>query len=58
MLDPKCDGNGRFSDLTDTYLSNLVKSAACLKSTKGRVLDVLLTNKSKAFKRPLFVKLG
>ena len=59
MLDPKCDGNGRFSDLTDTYnLSDLVKSAACLKSTKGRLLHVLLTNKSKAFKRPLFVKLG
>ena len=59
MLDPKCHGNSRFSDLKDTYnLSNLVKSATCFKSSKGALLDVLLTKKPKSFKRHLFVKLA
>ena len=42
--------DSHFSDLKDTYdLSNLVKSATCFKSSKGTLLDVLLTNKPKSF---------
>ena len=45
MLDPKCDGHSHFFDLKDTHnLSNLVKSATCFKSSKGTLLDVLVTN--------------
>ena len=59
MLDPKCHGNSRFSDLKDTYnLSNLVKSATCFKSSKGTLLDVLLTNKPKSFQKTFVCKTG
>ena len=52
MLDPKYDGNRHFFYLKDIYnLSNLVKSAACFKSSKGTLLDVLLTNKPKSFQK-------
>ena len=52
MLDTKCDGNSHFPDLKDTYnLSYLVKSATCFKSSKGTILDVLLTNKPKSFQK-------
>ena len=45
MLDLKCDGHSHFFDLKDTHnLSNLVKSATCFKSSKGSLLDVLVTN--------------
>ena len=52
MLNPECDGKSHFSDLKDTYnLSNLVKLAfkTCFKSSKGTLLDVLLTNKPNGF---------
>ena len=52
MLDPKYDGNSHFFYLKDTYnLSNLVKPATCFKSSKGTLLDVLLTNKPKSFQK-------
>ena len=38
----------------DTHnLSNLVKSATCFKSSKGSLLDVLLTNKPRSFSKDL-----
>ena len=50
MLNLKCDRNSHFSDLKDTCnLSNSVKSATCFKSSKGTLLEVLLTNKPKSF---------
>ena len=50
MRDPKCDGSNHFSDLNDTYnSSNLVKLATCFTSSKGTLLDVLLTNNPKSF---------
>ena len=59
MLDPKCDGNSHFSDLKDTYnLSNLVKSATCFKSSKGTLLDMLLTNKPKSFQKTFVCETG
>ena len=59
MLDPKCDGNSHFSDVKNTYnLSNLVKSATCFKSSKGTLLDVLLTNKPKSFKKTFVCETG
>ena len=59
MLDPKCDGNSHFSDLKDTYnLSNLVKSATCFKSSKGTLLDVLLTNKPESFQKTFVCETG
>ena len=59
MLDPKGDGNSHFSDLKDTYnLSNLVKSATCFKSSKGTLLDVLLTNKPKSFQKTFVWETG
>ena len=52
MLDPKCDGNSHFFDLKDTHnLSNLVKSATCFKSSKGTLLDLLVTNYPKRFQK-------
>ena len=59
MLDPKCDENSHFSDLKDTYnLSNLVKPATCFKSSKGTLLDVLLTNKPKSFQKTFVSETG
>ena len=59
MLDPKFDGNSHSSNLKDTYdLSNLVKSATCFKSSKGTLLDVLLTNKSKNFQNTFVSQTG
>ena len=59
MLDPKCDGNSHFSGLKDTYnLSNLVKSATCFKSSKGTLLDMLLTNKPKSFQKTFVCETG
>ena len=59
MFDPKCDGNSHFSDLKDTYnLSKLVKSATCFKSSKGTLLDVLLTNKPKGFRKTFACETG
>ena len=58
-LDPKCDRNSHFYDLKDTYTpSNLVKSATCFKSSKGTLLDVLLTNKPKSFQKTFVCKTG
>ena len=35
-----------FSELTDIFnLTNLVKTSTCFKTTRGNLLDVLLTNK-------------
>ena len=51
--------DSHFSDLKDTYdLSNLVKSATCFKSSKGTLLDVLLTNKPKSFQKTFVCKTG
>ena len=48
-----------FYDLKDTYtLSNLVKSATCFKSSKGTLLDVLLTNKPKSFQKTFLCEIG
>ena len=59
MLDPKCDGNSHFFDLKDTYnLSNLVKSSTCFKSSKGILLDVLLTNRPKSFHKTFVCETG
>ena len=61
MLNPECDGKSHFSDLKDTYnLSNLVKLAfkTCFKSSKGTLLDVLLTNKSKNFQNTFVSETG
>ena len=59
MFDPKCDRNCHFSDLKDTYnLLNLVKSATCFKSSKGTLLDVLLTNKPKSFRKTFVCETG
>ena len=59
MLDPKYDGNRHFFYLKDIYnLSNLVKSAACFKSSKGTLLDVLLTNKPKSFQKTFVCETG
>ena len=59
MLDPKCDGNSHFSDLKDTYnLSNLVTLAICFKSSRGTLLDVLLTNKPKSFQKTFVCEAG
>ena len=59
MLDLKCDANSYFSDLKDTYnLPNLVKSATCFKSSKGTLLDVLLTTKPKSFQKTFVCETG
>ena len=59
MFDSKCDGNSHFSDLKDTYnLSKLVKSATCFKSSKGTLLDVLLTNRPKGFQKSFACETG
>ena len=59
MLDPKCNGNSHFYDLKDTYkISNLVKLANCFKSSKGTLLDVLLTNKPKRFQKTFVCETG
>ena len=59
MLDPKCDRNSHFSDLKDIYnLSNLVKLATCFKSSKGTLLDVLLTYKPKSFQKIFVCETG
>ena len=59
MLDPKCDGNSHFSDLKDTYnLSNLVTLTICFKSSRGTLLDVLLTNKPKSFQKTFVCETG
>ena len=59
MLDPKCDGNNYFSDLNDTYnLTNLVKLPTCFKSSKGTLIDVLLTNKPKSFQKTFVCETG
>ena len=59
MLDPMCDGNSHFSDLKDTYnLSNLVELATCFKSSKGTLLDGLLTNNPKSFQKTLVCETG
>ena len=42
-----------------TYnLSNFVKSATCFKSSKGTLLDVLLTNKPKSFQKTFVCETG
>ena len=59
MPDPKCDGSNHFSDLNDTYnISNLVKLATCFTSSKGTLLDVLLTNKPKSFQKTFVCETG
>ena len=59
MLDPMCDGNSHFFDLKDTYnLSNLVKLATCFKSSKGTLLDGLLTNNPKSFQKTFVCETG
>ena len=59
MLDPKCDRSSHFSDLKNTHnLSNLVKSATCFTSSKGTLLDVLLTNKPKSFQKTFVCETG
>ena len=59
MRDPKCDGSNHFSDLNDTYnISNLVKLATCFTSSKGTLLDVLLTNKPKVSQKTFVCETG
>ena len=41
-----------FSELTDTFnLTNLVKTSTCFKTTRGTLLDVLLTNKPNSLRK-------
>ena len=45
--------------ISHTYnLSNLVKSATCFRSSKGTLLDVLLTNKPKSFQKTFVCETG
>ena len=45
-LDFKGLNDNHFSELTDTFnLTNLVKISTCFKTTRGTLLDLLLTNK-------------
>ena len=54
-----CDGNSHFSYLKDRHnLSNLVKLATCFKSSRGTLLDVLLTNKPKSFQKTFVCETG
>ena len=63
-IDPQNKIRLHFSDLKDTYIfSNFVKSSTCFKSSKGTLLDVLLTNKlskdlSKSFQKTFLRETG
>ena len=44
--------DSHFSGLTDTFnLTNLVKTSTCFKTTRGTLLDVLLTNKPNSLQK-------
>ena len=58
MLDPKCDETVIFQIWGIHIISNLVKSATCFKSSKGTLLDVLLTNKPKSFQKTFVCETG
>ena len=51
--------DNHFSELIDTFnLKNIVKTPTCFKTTRGTLLDVLLTNKLKSFQKPGFCETG
>ena len=44
--------DNHFSELTDTFnLTNLVKTSSCFKTTRGTLLDVLLTSKPNSLQK-------
>ena len=48
-----------FSELIDTFnQTNLVKTPTCFKTTRGTLLDVLLTNKPNSFQKTGVCKIG
>ena len=48
-----------FSELIDTFnQTNLVKTPTCFKTTRGTLLDVLLTNKPNSFQKTGVCKMG
>ena len=52
LLDPSKDIGNYLSDLSDTFnLTNIVKGTTCFKSSKGTLLDILLTNKPNSFQK-------
>ena len=49
-LRPTSDSSDHLSDLNDTFsLTNLVTDSTSLKSNKGSLTDLMLTNKLKSF---------
>ena len=58
-LDPKCDRKSHFPNLKDTYNpSELVKSATYFRSSKGTLLDGIITNKPKSFQKTIVCETG
>ena len=52
LLDPSADTGNHLSDLIDIFdLNNMVKEPTCFKSEKGSLIDIILTNKPRSFKK-------
>ena len=52
LLDPGDDTENHLSDLIDIfYLKKIVKEPTCSKSEKGSLIDIILTNKPRSFKK-------
>ena len=52
LLDPSADTENHLSDLIDIFdLKNIVKEPTCFKSEKGSLIDIILTNKPRSFKK-------
>ena len=52
LLDPSADTENHLSDLIDIFdLKNIVKEPTYFKSEKGSLIDIILTNKPRSFKK-------
>ena len=52
LLDPSADTENHLSDLIDIFdLKNIVEEPTCFKSEKGSLIDIILTNKPRSFKK-------
>ena len=52
LLDPSADTGNHLSGLIDIFdLYNMVKEPTCFKSEKGSLIDIILTNKPRSFKK-------
>ena len=53
ILRPTSDSSNYLSDLNGTFkLTNLLTGSTCLKSKKGTLVDLILTNKPKSLYKP------